>query len=275
MKKNAHKLFFWRFGFCAVVIGLFIFLSLGDTLANLVWHKYGKPSLALRLARKDGKLLSELGNYYFGGMAENREYNIAKAEQAYRRAVSIDPKVFLGHYQLARINFLKGNFIEALQEINEELRINPENLRSLYIRGLIYGYRKYSGDLGRAEADFSSFIEWAPTEWAGYNDLMWILLKEKKYRETLDVSRKAFELAHEAKDNPWLWNSKGLAELNLKMKKEAIFSFNTAIETAKKLTENNWRKAYPGNDPISASAGLESFRQALKTNLALAENLKL
>ncbi len=162
--------------------------------------------------------------------------------------------------------------MEALREINEELKANPENLRSLYVRGLIYGYRKYSGDLLRAEDDFRRFTEWAPTEWAGHNDLIWVLLKQKKYKEALEGSEEAFKKAYEAETNPWLWNGKGLAELNLNIKKEAINSFTQALKSAEKLTVPDWKLAYPGNDPDHYPEGMSNFRKTINDNLSLAEN---
>src|SRR3989338_315442 len=118
--------------------------------------------------RIDPKLEMQTGNYYFNGGA----YDLEKAEEAFKRALRADPKILWGHYQLARIYFVKGEKEKALKEINKELEANPANLRSLYVRGLINGY---SGDLKNAEEDFRRFTLWAPKEWAGYNDLAWIL----------------------------------------------------------------------------------------------------
>ena len=101
-----------------------------------------------------------------------------KLEQSYQKAIAIKPDIFWCHYQLARIYFMKGDFNKALEEIDKELKAHPENLRSLYVRGLIFGYR---GDFVAAEKDFNHFINWAPKEWAGYNDLAWVLDKQGKY----------------------------------------------------------------------------------------------
>src|SRR3990172_10167699 len=122
----------------------------------------------------DAGFLMRQGNFYFNGGA----YDLEKAERAFQRAVRIEPGILWGHYQLARIYFVKGNFDKAIEEINKELEANPENLRSLYVRGLIYGYRNQFGDLELVENDFRRFTYWAPSEWAGYNDLAWILSKE-------------------------------------------------------------------------------------------------
>ena len=130
---------------------------------------------------KDAAEAVRLGNYYFNGAGG---YDLEKAEAGFTKAVEIDPKILWGHYQLARVYFVKGEKDRALEEINKELEVNPENLRSLYVRGLIY---ESSGKLAEAEADFKRFVLWAPKEWAGYNDLAWILAKEGKYREAKEV----------------------------------------------------------------------------------------
>lgn len=274
MKKHASEFLFWRFGVCAVILGFFIFISARDTLADLAWQKFGRPDLALILVRKNADLAMLLGNYYFGETLGKSEYDLEKAKRAFVKAVAASPGILWGHYQIARIHFVRREFMEALREINEELKANPENLRSLYVRGLIYGYRKYSGDLLRAEDDFRRFTEWAPTEWAGHNDLIWVLLKQQKYQEALEASRIAFIRARGAETNPWLWSGKGLALLNLEMKKESVRSFEKALETSETLSESDWVKAYPGNNPASAPEGLGSFKKALRDNLASAENIK-
>lgn len=212
---------------------------------------------------RDVSLAMQIGNYYFGGGA----YDLNAAEKAYKNAVAIDPKILWGHYQLARIYFVKGDKNKALEEINNELVANPENLRSLYVRGLIYGYRNLPGDLEKAAEDFEHFTNWAPKEWAGYNDLAWILSKLTKYKEAKDAAQKGIQEALGGKENPWLWNSLGVAQLNLGGYKDAGESFSKAKNLALKLTVSDWRKAYPGNSPDQANNGLLVFRQAIEENL--------
>ncbi|MDO8523017.1 MAG: hypothetical protein Q7S12_01880 [bacterium] len=205
-----------------------------------------------------------LGNRYFNGP----EYDLVKAEEAFQRAVRIDPKILFGHYQLARIYFLKSDSKNALKEINLELEKNPQNLRSLYIRGLIYGY---SNKLPEAEADFRNFIAWVPREWAGYNDLLWILMQQEKYEEAKKMVAVAFAEATDAETNPWLWNMRGAAELNLKEYAVAKISFTRAKALAESLTLQDWQNAYPGNNSGEAAGGLAAFRRAIDENLHRAE----
>ncbi|KKW21743.1 MAG: hypothetical protein UY71_C0001G0059 [Parcubacteria group bacterium GW2011_GWB1_52_7] len=245
------------------------FLISQDTMANFAWKKRHSPAIALMLAARDEKLLMSLGNYYFNGGA----YDLRRAKKAYEKALRVDPKILWGHYQLARILFVKGDGDAAIDEINKELEVNPENLRSLYVRGLIYGYRNSAGDLERAAEDFSRFTAWAPSEWAGYNDLAWILSKAGRYQEAKEAIQNAFASAPNATNNPWLWNSLGVAELNLGEYKNAERSFERAIELAGKLSLADWRRSYPGNDPASADSGLDQFKEALGKNRERAKTL--
>src|SRR3990167_2854627 len=208
----------------------------------------------------DAGFLMRQGNFYFNGGA----YDLEKAERAFQRAVRIEPGILWGHYQLARIYFVKGNSAKAIEEINKELEANPENLRSLYVRGLIYGF---SGRFGEAEEDFRRFTLWAPKEWAGYNDLAWILAKEGKYREAKEVLLEALKKTGRAEKNSWLWNSLGVAELNLGEYANARKSFTKAKESASMLPLKDWQDAYPGNNPEESARGLADFKRAIEENL--------
>lgn len=187
-----------------------------------------------------------------------------KAESAFKRALSADPNIVFGHYQLARIYFAKGDFARALLEINKELAAHPENLRSLYVRGLIYGYMP---DLPKAEEDFLRFTRWAPKEWAGYNDLAWILAKEGKYAEAEKTAGAGIKEADGGGQNAWLWNSLGVSQLNLKKYGEAEKSFKKASELARNMTEDAWARAYPGNNSQESFGGLRAFKTAIEANL--------
>jgi len=75
----------------------------------------------------------------------------------------------------------------------------------------------------------------------------------------------------DAEKNPWLWNALGVAQLNLKEYQQAKISFGEAKKSAEKLTSDDWRRAYPGNDPQSAESGLTAFREAIAANIQAVE----
>jgi tetratricopeptide (TPR) repeat protein len=256
--------------FVALGIAVVILVTLvanRDQLARIAWENYQNPMAASVLASSDVELLMQLGNYYFGG----GEYDLGKAFAIYTKAVELDPKVFWGEYQIARINFVRSDFEEALSSINREIDNHPTNLRALYIRGLIYAYRGKTGDLEQAISDFERFVEWAPQEWAGYNDLAWLYSTVGKYDSAHVVMERAFLKVPEAADNPWLWNSLGLAELNLKKYSKAAEAFEEAQRLAANLSIDDWRKSYSGNDPRYDERGVEAFREAISKNLLKAK----
>ncbi len=263
----------WPLWFSIGAAVIFSFFISRDALARLAWEKHWSKT-AILLDGGDADLAMFIGNYYFNGVIGGGEYNPDIAKKAFQKAVRINPEILWGHYQLARIYFIKNDYSRALLEINKELGANPENLRSLYVRGLIYGYRNQSGDLEKAEADFHRFTEWAPKEWAGYNDLAWILSKEGKYKEAEKTINLALKEVPGAENNPWLWNAFGVAELNLKKYSAAADSFRRAQELAERLTLKEWRHAYPGNDPITAESGLSAFIATTGENLRRTLNKK-
>lgn len=247
---------------CAALLLSRVFF--GNKLALVAWKRYRSPEIALALNQSNAAFSMAIGNYYFNGGA----YDLARAKRAYEQAVRIDPQIPLGHYQRARIYFVEGQFHEAREEINKELAMHPENLRSLYIRGLIDGY---GGSPDLAAEDFRKFIEWSPGEWAGYNDLAWALARLKKYSDMEVVAEKGIKNAIEGALNPWLWNMRGVAQLNLKKYGAAHEAFVHAKKFSETLTDEEWRRAYPGNDPGESEGGRGAFLQAIEENLAKAK----
>lgn len=254
----------WHLWISIAAIFIFGILFSQDTLARLAWQKIHRPAMALALLNKDEKLAMQLGSYYFNGGA----YNLKRAKTAYKKALKSDYDPLWANYQLARVYFVEGNYPKALEYINKELGVYPENLRSLYVRGLIYGYQ---GNLSEAEDDFKKFTSWAPKEWGGYNDLAWILSKQRKYKEAGETIKKALAEVPNADKNSWLWNSLGVAELNLKEYEKAKTSFKKAKILAQNLSPAEWKKSYPGNNPRDVESGLEAFRNALEENLKRAD----
>ncbi len=241
----------------AVVFILFIFQN---NLTRLVWQYYGIAYPAYLLNRSDADLAMQIGNYYFNGGA----YNLDKAEKSFKKALEIKEGILWGHYQLARIYFIKGDFIRALSEINKELGTNPSNQRSFDIRALINGYAK---NFPEAASDFEEFLKWKDKSWAAHNDLAWIYFQTGDYKKTEEIARRGLKWNP---DNPWLLNSLGIALLNLGDKSEARRALESALKQSEKLTPADWQNAYPGNSPLIAEEALKKMIENIKLNLSLA-----
>lgn len=250
-----------------VAVAATLFFLNKEALAQYLWER-GDIAWALAFGGGDAETAMQIGNYYFG----NGAYDLEKAKKAYQQALDFEPGVFWGHYQLARIYFVEGRFKLVLEELEKELEANPGNLRVLYIEGLAYAYRDTPGDLDRSEEAFKRFIKWAPKEWAGYNDLAWVLLRQKKYDETIQTIEAAWsEIPDLRNENPWLLNSYGVAKLNLNEKQEAEMAFLQTQEILETMSMSEWRKAYPGNAPEESQQGFEAFKQAVGRNLEQAK----
>jgi len=233
------------------------------SFVRALWHAHHLEVLHI-VNIHDPQLAVVMGNYYFGGGI----YDLQSAKERYTEALSIDPKVKLAHYQLARIYFVQNRLDTALLHINQEINNDPYNLRSLYVRGLI---RISQGDLEGAESDFARFVAYAPGEWGGYNDLAFVLAKRGKYTESEKVLAQAFEKIPDSQENPWLWNSLGVAQLNQGAFTKAVASFGEAKRTVASATLEDWRRAYSGNDPRADAESLKSFQQVIMRNLQAAQ----
>jgi len=207
-----------------------------------------------------GKYFFNRGNSYYSG----GKHNLEKAEKFFKYSLSIGSDHSYAHYQLARIYLVRNDLEKAKAEIDQELKYHPENKRSFYVRGLIDGYLK---NYAEAQDDFKKFIDYAPNEWAGYMDLSWVYLSDGKFQEAADASGKGLEKYPE---NVWLLSNYGLAEYKLKNFEEAKKFLERGKELAKNLTVEDWKKAYPGNDPAGAERGVDDIKGAISYNLALA-----
>lgn len=245
-----------------LVVAFFLLVGNGF-IAKMLWAN-GFKSAAYYVNFSNHQVALNEATYYFGGGT----YDVKKAKEAYKLALRLDPATPLAHYQLARIYFVEGDYATALQEINTELITNPQNLRALYVRGLI---EMTQADLQNAENDFRRFIAWAPTEWGGYNDLAYVQAKAGKYAKSEQTIQEAMLRVPHAEDVPWLWNSLGLAQLNQFKYREAAASLKNALELANKLTVEEWRRAYTANDPKGDTESVEAFRKAIENNLKAAE----
>lgn len=188
-------------------------------------------------------------------------YDINAAEYYFRTARERDAGLPYVHHQLARIAFLRGDFIGALVLINRELEVNPEpSPSSYYIRGLIEGF---AGMYDLAAKDYERYLSSDPTNWAAINDYAWVLLKAGRSHEALDVTIRGLNYFP---DNPWLLNSNAIALYEEGHVEAASEQIRLALEAALTLTEEDWLIAYPGNDPRVARDGLNALGDSIRMN---------
>ena len=134
---------------------------------------------------------------------------------------------------------------------------------SYYMRGLIYGT---IGSFDKAAKDFKTVLEHGEKHWAVYNDLAWIYFQKGDY---LNTEKTAQEGLKYTPDSVWLLISRGVALFNLNKKSEAREILLRAKSQAEFLTEDDWKRAYPGNNPKMAKDGLEQIKKVIEFNLEL------
>jgi tetratricopeptide (TPR) repeat protein len=99
-----------------------------------------------------------------------RRFPHDQAIAAYRRALSLNPKLDEAHHQLALVLLHVGLFEEARAHIDSALKINPLNSLARFRYGVI---SLYSGDIPRADAFFrSTSLDRNPSLWGFQNAIV-------------------------------------------------------------------------------------------------------
>lgn len=216
----------------------------------------------------------ELGEYYFNHDSDQGgAYDLSMAKLYYLQAISEEPDNPFAIYQYGRILFIEGDFNGALKAFAFlERRFDDRIPNMYYMLGLVYGYKaREHGDTldwERAEASFEKFIPYAPQSPWPRVDLAWVYFAQGKFEEMIPIVEEG--LLHRP-NNPWLLNMYGLALFNQGEIDQAREIFTQALEAAKLLTEEDWGKSYPGNDPAVWGQGLASFKELIAKNVALTQ----
>jgi len=188
-------------------------------------------------------------------------YNMERAEYFFREALARNSAMSFVRHELARIAFLRGDFSQALSLIDAEIAAGPASPSSYYVRGLILGFM---GRYDEAAESFETFLRYSPTNWGGVNDYAWVLLKAGRPAEALSAVEEVLPYWPE---NPWLLNSAAVAANDLGEYEKARMYAQRAVERVQTLTEEEWLKAYPGNDPRIAADGVNAFKEAVRATM--------
>jgi serine/threonine-protein kinase len=114
------------------------------------------------LAQKALELDPDLGSAWasLGGVAAEFEWEWAKAEDCYRKAIELEPNNANAHQWYAEFLSMQGRFDEALVEINTAVQIDPLALIVRAVKAWILGVR---GDYDAAIAEAERVIELDPS----------------------------------------------------------------------------------------------------------------
>lgn len=257
----------------AFLIGPLLFLAiLASSNLLITGRSFSAPGLNIVHERFLHALVPSAERAFIFGSRHLRSgdteaYDVDLAEYFFLETVKLDPQYLYAYHQLARIAFLRGNFDLALVRINIELRRHAESVpRSYYVRGLVEGFR---GEYQAATKDYETFLYFFPDSWAGINDYAWVLLRAGRINDAVSAIKKGLEVSP---DNPWLLNSYATALYEIGDDMSARSAVSNALKAALLLTEEDWLKAYPGNDPRVATEGLAALREAVVGNMHTIQN---
>lgn len=201
------------------------------------------------------------GERHFG--AVSALYDVERAEYFYQQAATLDPNYPFVYHQLARLEFLKGNFNTALFYIDKQIGLHGDSApNSYYMRGLIEGYM---GEYDAAATDYAHYLSLLTvSNWAGINDYAWVLLKAGRAKEAVAETEKGLAIFPE---NAWLLNTSAIALYETADLQKALERASAAVDAAGKVSESEWLTAYPGNDPRSAAAGIATLQRSAADNM--------
>lgn len=248
-----------------IVLGLAILMALefGPSARLFCLERF--EDLSYMLAPSAGKAFA-YGERHFNGMKPS-DYDIPQAQTYFERAAALDPHLPYVWHELARVAFLHGDFTKAHLLIDKQVAQEGDATpNSYYVRGLIEGYQ---GQYDDAQRDYAHFLSLVPISWPGTNDLVWILLKNKKPQLAANIL--AIELPY-FPHNPWLLNSYAIALYETGSTTAARGEIEAAQKAVAVITPADWAHAYPGNDPAVAKIGVQNFKKSVDQNVADIEN---
>lgn len=83
-------------------------------------------------------------------------YDVHAAAYFFQQALRLDPSLLYIHHEIARIYFLRGDFYDAITQIDIQIAEHGSSTpNSYYIRGLIEGYM---GDYADSAKDYETFL---------------------------------------------------------------------------------------------------------------------
>ncbi len=261
---------------CISVLIFSVVVLSKEPILNVDGNTTNQQKLSETLSAKiANETLFDTAQYYFNQDEDPAPpYDLEKAEYYFKKAIEEDPASNpLLWYQAGRVDFINGNFNEALLKFDTQIQYFGDQVPNVYYMiGLTNGFKArttgYEGDWKKAEEGFQksiTFFRGAP--WP-YVDLAWIYFSQGKYTDMKPLLEEAFTYDS---NNAWLLNMYGLALLNTGDRMMAHEYFLFAQEQAEKLTVKDWSKSYPGNDPRLWDLGLQEFKSLIAKNVTLSK----
>lgn len=240
-----------------------VWVARGEIVRAVWGHTKLFPELTLAVT-KDASLGMEMGRYYLGLGNNASVYNIEKADRLFAQTLEIDDRVYMGWYERAHIAFLYGDYGRSIDYLEKQIALTHEDLpQTYYLLGLAQGF---GGDIEASLTSFTKFLELDSGNWYVYNNIAWAQFQLGNFQEMKRFAQQGLEVAP---NSPWLLMNAGMASYNLGEFNDALEYLTQAKESAVAVTESDWLRTYPKNDPKIAKMGLEELRKTIESNLEL------
>jgi tetratricopeptide (TPR) repeat protein len=189
----------------------------------------------------------------------------AKALKHFLKALEKNPHLPGANLEIGTIHFADPKLVslqEAIDRFSLEIEISNHPY-AYHERGVLFGYlRKWE----EAERDFRKERElWK--NWAADLDLAWILFSQDKLDEAEKI---LLEANKNYQNNVWLLNGLGVIYLNQGKIHQALEKLFSAFEKSQHLSIEDYKRAYPNNDPSFAYQAIENIKAGIAFNIALA-----
>ena len=127
------------------------------------------------------------------GMAQvyEKHNQVDSALVAYQNSADADPKNWLAHFKMGRLQYSSGRTLAALDAYRNAVRVRPDFSEAYNNIGFIF---KKSGQLDSAEAAYRSAINYDSTFVEAYNNLGQIYKQRQRWDESIVMFQWAIEL---------------------------------------------------------------------------------
>ena len=160
-----------------------------------------------------------------------------RAEEVYRKAISIRSSYWAGHHLLGAFYFRNGRYPEAASAFRRVADLTPDNARAYSNLGSALSRQ---GLLDDARRMFEESIRRAPT-YGAYNNLAILLTKQRRYSESAAALEKALELNRE---NYVVWGNLGASYARIPgQRSKAEDAFRRALELGERARAANPKDA--------------------------------
>ena len=133
--------------------------------------------------------------------AQKSKDDLAKAVDAYMAAIKLDAGNDAAYTNLATVYYQNGQFDDAQKQVEQALKLKPDDPTSHYVYGTIYlqrDPRQVPDALDKAQAEFEAAIKSDAKMGAAYIGLANVYLFKADYKKALENAQKGVDLTQDS-----------------------------------------------------------------------------